>query len=354
MNVNILKYDEFNPSTITMVSNFNKSINSNDIAEYLPVVHLFDKKTNERLKLISGSRNSIKYYGHEGIIISVCYKKTRRGMRTGAMNNMVSIDLQYKEKNIHIKLSSTTMTSVGTSGFEFGNEVFKLMTHHINMLNTNVKYIRTREKDYLDKNINWIFENCTDSSNNLIPMNLITEKMEKTEGLDEKIIKSCIVYIDDFERNQASKFKEKIINFCNKCHYFEENLKFVKPNIFNSVYHINIFKDTNKRIPLHKLAPYLAEKNFIAEFHNWTSEGVNICFEIEEEKNGIHHINKDYKHRFTIHERGTIRQCSPTFKDESYRYYLGLIKQIERFFVENNIEKLDNFKTHIVETKILF
>ena len=37
MNFNILKKEDFNPSTITMVSSFNKSINAKDIAEYLPV-----------------------------------------------------------------------------------------------------------------------------------------------------------------------------------------------------------------------------------------------------------------------------------------------------------------------------
>lgn len=345
-----LKEKDFNPSTVTMVSNFNKSINSKEISEFLPVVHLFDK-SNERLKLVSGSRNSIKYYGHEGIIISVCYKNIRRGMRTGAMNNMVSVDLQYKEKNIHVKISSTTMTSVGTSSFEFGNEVFNIMIRHINMLNGNIRYIRNSPKDVLDKNIFWIFENCCDEHNNLISIKTMSEKLlHSSHGLDERIVKSCIVYLDDFEKNETGKFKEKIIRFCNKANYFEESLCFIKSNIFNSVYHINIFEDNEKRIPLHKLAPYLAEKNFIVEFHNWTSEGVNVCFDIEEEKSGIHHNLKDYKHRFTIHERGTIRQCSPTFKKESYRYYLGLIKQIHKFFEEKISE---NYLDHVVVSKMV-
>ena len=29
-----------------------------------------------------------------------------------------------------------------------------------------------------------------------------------------------------------------------------------------------------------------------------------------------------------------MRQCSPTMKDESYKYYLGVIKQIKLFFEE--------------------
>lgn len=352
MEVKFLKEEEFNPSTITMVANFNTSINAKEISEFLPVVHLFDNRTNKRLKLISGSRNSIKYYGHEGIIISVCYKKVRRGMRTGAMNNMVSIDLQYKKKNIHVKLSSTTLTSVGTSGFDFGNEVFSLMINHINMLNSNIKYARRLDKEIVKENLIWIFENCVDKNNNLLSMKEVSQKMSKEPKLDKKFTNSCIVYLDDFEKNETSKFKEKIRYFCNKCSFYEDDLFFVKSNIFNSVYHINIFEDNRKRIPLHKIAPYLANIGFIVEFHNWTSEGVNICFDIEEEKNGIHHKNKDYKHRFTIHERGTIRQCSPTFKKESYRYYLGLIKQIQRFFQEKDNQKLELFKDHIVDKVI--
>lgn len=351
MDVKILSKEEYIPSTVTMVSRFNKSIDIVDIANYLPVVHLFNKNTGERLKLDSGTRTSIKYYGYEGIIISVCYKKIRRGMRTGAMNNMASLDVQYGGKNIHVKLSSNTITSVGTSGYEFGVKVFDLMLKHINMLNNNIKYIRHLDKNNLNKNLEWIFENCTDENMNLYTykkMLKIIKELPDDSNLDLRIINSCIVYLDDFEKNECEKFKKKILNFVNDCSYIEDDIKCMKPSIFNSVYHIDIFKNNkNKRIPLHILSPYLAKKNFIVEFHNWTSEGVNVCFDIEEEKSGSHHKLKEYKHRFTIHERGTMRQCSPTMKDESYKYYLGMIKQIQLFFDDSdNIE----YKKYISNT----
>ena len=158
--VQILSKDDYIPSTVTMVSRFNKSIDIVDIAKYLPVVHLFNKNTGERLKLDSGTRTSIKYYGYEGIVISVCYKKIRRGMRTGAMNNMASLDVQYGGKNIHVKLSANTITSVGTSGYEFGVKIFNLMLKHINMLNNNIRYIRNLDTETLNENLEWIFDNC--------------------------------------------------------------------------------------------------------------------------------------------------------------------------------------------------
>lgn len=349
MEVKILKENEYIPSTVTMVSRFNKTINVVDISTYLPVVHLFNKKTGERLKLDSGTRTSIKYYGYEGIIISICYKKIRRGMRTGAMNNMASLDIQYEGKNIHIKLSSNTLTSVGTSSFEFGTKVFELMISHVNMLNKNLRYIREQEKETVDRNLEWVFENCINERGELRSYKEMLKIVKNTgEEYDEKILNSLIVYTDDFEKDEPDKFKDKVINFITKCSCIDEDIKCVSSSIFNSVYHIDIFKNIrNKRIPLHVLAPYLAKKNFIVEFHNWTSEGVNVCFDIEEEKSGSHHKLKEYKHRFTIHERGTMRQCSPTMKEESYRYYLGIIKTIKTFF-EN--EDFTEYKQYITET----
>lgn len=350
MDIKILEPEEYVPSTVTMVSRFDKSINISEIATYIPVVHLFNKKTGDRLKLDSGTRTSIKYYGYEGIIISVCYKQIRRGMRTGAMNNMASLDIQYGGKNIHVKLSSNTITSVGTSGFEFGVEVFNLMISHINNFYSNLRYIKSLEKEKIRKNIEWVFLNSC-INNNLISYKDMLKKIKNLdENVDMRIINSLIVYLDDFEKNETDKFKEKILNFVNKTTVLEEDINCVHSSIFNSVYHINIFENIkNKRIPLHMLAPYLANHDLSVEFHNWTSEGVNVCFDIEEKKIGSHHKLKEYKHRFTIHERGTIRQCSPTLKEESYRYYLGVIKLIKKFF-EN--ELTEEYKNYITDTMI--
>lgn len=352
MDIQLLKPDEYIPSTVTMVSSFDKTINPKDVAEYLPVVHLFHEKTGKRLKLDSGTRTSIKYYGIENIIISVCYKKTRRGMRTGAMNNMVSLDIQHGGKNIHVKLSSTTITSVGTSGYQFGVDVFNLMIQHLNMLNQNINYIKNMNEETRNKNLEWIYDNCIDGKGNLINVKTFLKLISKEEWIDKKFAKSCCVYVDDFEPNEIDEYRLKVKNFIEKTECYSGTLKCMKPSIFNSVYHINIFKNIkNKRIPLHRLAPYLAEKNFVVEFHNWISEGVNVCFDIEEEKSGVHHKEKEYKHRFTIHERGTMRQCSPTFKEESYKYYLGILKQIEQFYKDtDSAEKYKDYIEYDIKT----
>ena len=59
---------------------------------------------------------------------------------------------------------------------------------------------------------------------------------------------------------------------------------------------------------------------------------------------------KEYKHRFTIHEKSSMRQCSPGFKDESYKYYKGVIKLIKTFI--DSGQKFDNYKKYIIEEDI--
>lgn len=352
MDVKILTNEEYVPSTVTMVSRFDKSINITDIANYIPVVHLFNKKTGERLKLDSGTRTSIQYYGYEGVIISVCYKKIRRGMRTGAMNNMASLDIQYGGKNIHVKLSSNTITSVGTSSFDFGVEVFNLMISHINKLYSNIRYIRKLDPEVVKKNIEWVFLNSSENNKLFSYKDMLKKIKNLSKDLDETVINSLIVYIDDFEREETDKYKEKILNIVYNINVLDTDINCVHSSIFNSVYHINIFNNIrNKRIPLHMLAPYLANYDLSVEFHNWTSEGVNVCFDIEEKKIGSHHKLKEYKHRFTIHERGTIRQCSPTLKEEAYRYYFGIINLIKKFFEDELTEEYKKYITDVIVEK---
>ena len=232
MDIQILQPDEYIPSTVTMVSSFDKTINPKDVAEYLPVVHLFHEKTGKRLKLDSGTRTSIKYYGIENIIISVCYKKTRRGMRTGAMNNMVSLDIQHGGKNIHVKLSSTTITSVGTSGYQFGVDVFNLMIKHLNMLNNNIRYVKSMDQEIRDKNLEWIFDNCIDDKGRLTNVKSLLKLIKKTEWLDKTFAKACSVYVDDFEANEVDLFRLKVKNFIEQATFYPGELKCMKPSIF--------------------------------------------------------------------------------------------------------------------------
>ena len=130
-------------------------------------------------------------------------------------------------------------------------------------------------------------------------------------------------------------------------YYLKLDLNICILQFTNSVYHCTL--SNNFRIPLHKLAPYLSKLGLIVEFHNWSSEGCNICFPVEEFKDG--HVTKEYKHRFTIHERSTMRQCSPTYHDESYKFYTVIIDLINKFLKDNKSDNID-YKQYITNNII--
>lgn len=338
MEINVLSEDEFKPSTITIAGSFNISIDIKNIAEWIPIKNIFDKD-GKRQRLVSGSRESIKYFGPEGSIVSMCYKKTRRGMRTGAMNNMISADMQYNQKNIHLKISSTSVTSVGTNSLEDGNKVFNLITQHIVELKRILDDINIIDKEEKIKNLDWLKENLEDDN-----YQKLTQKIKNSkEDINIFFLNFCSLFVEDQDDNE--KYLEKMSQLLEPIHICNDELECKNLTIYNSVYHITPNQKRNFRMPLHRLAPFLASKGIAVEYHNWTSEGVNICFDIEEKKSGLNHCNKEYKHRFSIHETTKIRQCSPTHKKEAYSNYLGVMMLLKEFFKHPDVD----FNNYICE-----
>ena len=325
-----------------MVATLNSTINAYDVSQYLPVTHLYDS-TGKHIRLDSGTRDGIKFFGINGVIITSCYKDIRRGIRTGAMNNMICLDLQVLERNVHIKLSENIITSVGTCGYESGRYAFNCMIKHLNLLKKNIDYFQSLSKDDQKIIYDWIMENCIVDGK----LKRLSE-IKLPDDLDQKALGLLLVYIDDFERYETDKYLEKITRISNLPPIFDTHLSNVEPKIYNSVYHIKLC-DGNRRLALHKMAPYLYDKGISVEFHNWTSEGVNICFPIDNNKE-LNSQNKIYKHRFTVHERSSMRQCSPAFKQESYKYYVEVMNLISEF-IENG-QQYDNFKKYVSEEPI--
>lgn len=339
MSVNILSKEDYKSSTITMVATLNKTLNRRIVAEYLPVVHLYNKK-EERVKLDSGTRDGINFFGINGIIITSCFEDVRRGVRLGAMNNMVCSDLQILDRNVHIKISETIITSVGTCGYENGKIAFNCMIDHLNMLKSNIDYFQNLDSKEQEIIYRWISKNCIKNRKlmKLVDINIPFH-------LDKRALETLIKYIDDFEENEVEEFMKKIRNIATMDNIFKGKLTEVNPKIYNSVYHIKISSSEN-RLSLHKMAPYLYDKGISVEFHNWTSEGVNICFPIENNEI-LNNKDKEYKHRFTVHERSSMRQCSPAFKKESYKYYKDVMELIKEFI--DGGQKYDNFKKYVSE-----
>jgi len=338
--IDIIPKHKFKPSTVTIRKTFNININIFNLSNYLPIYHIFDKEGN-RIKLISGSRKSIEYYGPEKSVISICFKDIRRGMRTGAMNNMVSLDIQKNGKNIHLKVSSSAIISVGTSSLKEGENVFNTVINHIEEIQKKINFIKSLDKEVVMKNI-LIFVKILEGKD-LIPLSEIQELVQKTTDINKELVNIFLLYYQDFDKNQTDNYIKKINSLYGDIDIFEGELKCSESNIFNSVFYTNCIK--NIRVPLHLLAQYLSSFGIIVNYDNRTSEGVVVCFNVEEQKTSYNYASKEYKHRFTIHMNGKIKQTSPSKQEEAHKYYFGLMNLIKKFFEKKDID----FKQYLIK-----
>lgn len=351
MDLAIIPYEEYKPSTITIIGSFNISIETKNVAQWIHIKNIFDEN-GKRKKLISGSRESIEYFGKEGAIVSICSQKDlRRGMRTGAMNNMISADMQYNNRNIHLKISGSSITSVGTNSLEEGEQVFKKMTEHIANLKIMLDQINLIDSEEKVKNIEWLKNNLSEGERaNTIP-NILTKIRKSSDDINKYFLNFCALYIEDFD--DMDKYIEKLYLLTEPIIICNDKLECNNFNIYNSVYHITPNKKKNFRMPLHRLAPFLYQKGIEVEYHNWVSEGVNICFDIEEKKTKLAHCDKEYRHRFSIQESSKIRQFSPTKKEEAYKYYLKVMDLLKEFFEHPEIDFSKFVCVSLEEKKIL-
>ena len=65
------------------------------------------------------------------------------------------------------------------------------------------------------------------------------------------------------------------------------------------------------------------------------------------------YCNKEYKHRFSIHETTKIRQCSPTNKKEAYSNYLGVMMLLKEFFEHPEVDFNNYICEKLEEKKII-
>lgn len=370
MNLPILSFDNFKSSTITIKASLSSEINVHTLANFLVINNRFDENNN-RIKKSSKSRAKIDYTGPEESIVSICYDELRRGMRTGAMNNMLQMDVQYGGINVHNKLSSNAITIVGVPTIELAKRVFQVIINKIINLKQVLDYCN--EIDKADKiiMINYIVdiinEYMKENDGKFPRYKNLSKNLDIPASMDHKFIKICLGYLDDYDRllpsdaadTKEEGYKEKLDMFIEKYNIMKtDSLDCKKYDIFNSVYHIES-PNKNYKISIHQLAFFLHRQGVNVEYHNWTSDGVNICFDIEDGKEGINHAEKDYKHRFIVQDNCKIRQCSPTFKEEAYVNYKGLVGLINEFFNQKDVNytkyilrgdvKCNNIKNDLID-----
>lgn len=341
-NVNIRDFNDYNPSTLTMSAKLvnatekayigDTTLNILNIIKFIAVTHLFDSE-DKRIKLVAGKRNVIPYYGIDGIIIGSFYKNINRGIRSSSMNNMASLDLQFEERNIHIKLSKSNITCVGAVSYENGRNALETVIEHFNMLKENVDYCKSLDLDEVKRNVDWLYNNCfsidEDGKKKLLRRKDFIKKIETKTKLNNRFLTILSYYLEDpYEGDEYEAYKDKINEFLTGPDLFHGSIESINTSIYNSVFHIELCdKKKDLKIPIHNLAYLFLTKGYHVEFFNAFSEGLSICIPIDEEKDS----DKSYKHRLNITDGGSIKIISPTSKEESYDKYRKVMEVVEEF-----------------------
>ena len=329
-------------STITMITSIKGNV---DIVAAFDLLCIIWPRNEDGTRFIhpSKTRNKIPYFNVSNSIVCVKYKGCVRGIRQneGQMNNVVSIDLQCSNKNINLKLAKTKIQLTGASSEEMGNEAFKVLCAHLNMIQDNVEYKNKIDEVIRNNTLEWMFSNQETLSS-------LMDKEEFPENVDTRLAKFLFGYYSEFDEFELFKKKvEKIMKFEFLC---SENVQPDNPRISNSVYNYSL----GKEISLLNMTMHLRKKGFNANFHNWNTTYVNVSIPIMNEEKSItpesyvsgftatteedfvepeedKKAEKIKVHRFIIYRGGSIRQTSPTNYEEAFEVRNVILDSLEDF-----------------------
>ncbi len=352
--------DLFEPSNMVMMCNIDSSLNLSMISELItlvPVNFTLNSRQNNRVK--------IPFFGIEKAVISVSYDLKRRGIRKGGgqLRNIVAIDLQYHEKNIHVKISEKNLLLMGILNFEMGKEASIVCLKHIKMINKLWINLKELSPEILKNTYEWLMETLIEEDTLLM---FDDDKVKESfanlrdENVNYKAARYLSMFTYDYDTVESFKEKiEKIFKLIDGENYcYSKELKIINFEIANSVYNYKL--DTE--LPMIKLCTELLKRGCGVLYDNWNepktlyvmlalsmlvNKDVNkdeneddevkkLIEEGDTVKNTLKKIKKSKikAHRFQVNKCGSIRQTSPTSVEDAL--------QVRNFVVSNIYDILEN------------
>jgi hypothetical protein len=154
-----MSLNAFKVSTMVMVASLTGNV---DIAAAYQVLPLTCPKsiTGQPISIVSGAREKVPYYGTPNIIVGLRYSGQSRGIRMGGgqLSNVVSIDLQCQEKNIHLKLSNNNVQLTGALSEEMGSNAFEILCQHLNMAQSHIQHINSLPLEIKEATRQWVLQ----------------------------------------------------------------------------------------------------------------------------------------------------------------------------------------------------
>lgn len=390
-----MEAENFEAANVVMVTSMTEPVNLKTLYRILPITYtnfIFGSK-NENSK-IRNSRVRIPYFGVENIIVSIRYNNMSRGVRNtgGQLKNVASIDLQHCEKNIHLKISESKIQLSGALSGLMGDSAFRTVIKHMEMGSNNWKHVKSLPKNILDNTILHL-KNTLDRELKDGDIYGDMEIVSKSLGNNElKIDNQCAMYLSAFahEYNCWEEFKGKIDEILSvEDPIYDKIPDIERSTIHNAVYHYEI----GHTVSMIRLAKGLNQLGYGVSYHNWwkpkqmsvmvpiydkynrpadisefshngtyypglevnknliekAADGIEPGSPYEEEVKSPNYLvakpDKISAHRFTLYQKGTIRQSSPSIHEDALKVRNRLLNDIH--------EIVDSYKDQLIDGRLV-
>ena len=342
----------FKPSNMVMVAKLNCRVDMKCLFDCLSVLPL-DKSITINMFTVN-NKVKVPFFGVSNSLIGVRYYTMSKGLKrsTNPRMNAVFLDLQYANKNIHVKISEHSIQMTGILSDEMGYEVVNCVLDHLQMNHNHLLYMKTVKNEVKINTANWILQRIHSHSNDADPMPILQlNPIDIPVHIDSQLAKYFLIHsygLDTYE--QFYTLLQRLLVYTQ---VYEGDLSIRKLNVVTSMYNY----DLGTKIALIPLALHLNDDpRFEVSLANWVGKSFQVTIGVTRENKGldISPISPDtikdlevekiplditeieeetvddlHNHTITIYPKGTINQKSPSFVNEAYRAYIMIYSAIQ-------------------------
>ena len=260
----VAKLPALQSTNMVMVIPLNRTLNLPALYELLTLAIVdFVVGTNPA----PGGRAKVPYFGKEQVIVGARFRDQSRGIRKngGQLRNVVAIDLQHCQKNIHLKVSETKITMMGLLSEAMGTTCAQVLLAHIDMVQNHWLHLRGLSSETLNASIQWLCGSLYEEDGKRKSDAEIADVFAKIpEGIDERGTRYLSMFAEEYElySDFAAKLQTVLTLPTPICPRLP-TLGLGK--ISNAVYNYNI----GSRVSLITLCQELLKRGYGASYHNF-------------------------------------------------------------------------------------
>ena len=356
---NIQNMSEFRVSNMVIVAQLDRSFTSLDdvfqCLTLLPINFQVGTKTG------SADRQSVPFFGYNGVIIGLKYKKESRGILRpkGHLPNLIGMDLQCYDKNVNIKISESNLHLTGVKNMEMAYGICHILQQHFEMCASHLEHLKSLTIAEFQACIEWIVGNFIIVSlddygeyvYNIKDYNTCLSLLSQIPStVDSRAVTYMAMFVSDYDSFVG--YYHKILLLRDRNPFVGGIPSVTNIRIANGLY---VYKLPGGRICMSSAADAInsivdsqGRKKYQVSFHNWQAgkklsiirptngmiesiTGISIKQDEEDSESQEIETQDASFHRFVVYQTGSVRQYSPTSFVEAQGIYEDLLKDFQLF-----------------------